>query len=173
MCYHGRIMECPIAELMDDSSCSLWLESHLHPQGLTCPHGGHAARRLCRAPGDFPASRCRACDGYSTLLTGTVFAPTRQRPATLGLLLRGGAKGTPTARLAPEWGLSRTQLPTLRQRLPTNLHEPVPTGVMTGPTFEADARDQNAGEQTHPPSGPRGSAPAAGQHAARARHLRP
>ena len=64
-------------------------------------------RRLFRRQGYFPAYRCQGCDGYYTLLTGTVFAKTRQRPATLVLLLHGIAKGEPTARLARELGLPR------------------------------------------------------------------
>ena len=89
-----------MAELRDDGTCTLWLERHLHPEGLTCPYCGHPKRRLFRAQAHFPAYRCRACQGYDTLLTGTVFAKTRQRPATLVLLLRGVAKGEPTARRA-------------------------------------------------------------------------
>src|ERR671914_438044 len=146
------MIEFPIAELMDDSICSLWLGRHLHPQGLTCPHCGDAARRLFREQGYFPAYRCRACDGYYTLLSGTVFAKTRQRPATLVLLLRGIAKGEPTARLARELGLSRKQLHTLRQRIQANLNATAPTDVMTGTAFEADELYQNAGEKKHPPS---------------------
>jgi hypothetical protein len=111
------MIEFPIAELMDESLCGRWLERHLHPQGLTCPHYGDAARRLFRAQGDFPAYRGRACDGYYTLLSGTVFAKTQQRPATHVLLRRGIAKGEPTARLARALGLSRQQLHTLRQRI--------------------------------------------------------
>ena len=60
-------------------------------------------QRLFREQGHFPAYRCRGCHDYYTLLTGTVFAKTRQRPATLVLLLRGMAKGEPTARLARDW----------------------------------------------------------------------
>src|SRR5262245_36215045 len=48
------MIEFPIAELMDDSMCTLWLERHLHPQGLTCPHCGHPDKRLFRAHGHFP-----------------------------------------------------------------------------------------------------------------------
>jgi hypothetical protein len=44
MCYHGRMIDCPIAELMDESLCTLWLERHLHPPGLTCPPAGSGAR---------------------------------------------------------------------------------------------------------------------------------
>ncbi len=84
--------------------------------------------------------------------TGTVFANTRQRPAPLVLWLRGIAKGEPTARLAREWGLSRTQLHTLRQRLQANPHATAPIGVMAGTAFAADARYQHAGETKHAPS---------------------
>lgn len=96
------MIDVPITALLDDSICMRWLERYLPPGGLICPHWGHAARRLCRNQGSFPAYRCRTCDGYYTLLTGTVFANTRQRPAPLVLLLRGMAKGEPTARLARE-----------------------------------------------------------------------
>jgi transposase-like protein len=146
------MIDFPIDELMDDSICTLWLERHLHPQGLACPYCGSCTRRLFRAQGHFPAYRCRACDGYYTLLTRTVFAKTRQRPATLVLLLRGIAKGESTARLARELGVSRKQLHTLRQRMQANLNETAPTDVMPGTAFEADARYQNAGEKTHAPS---------------------
>ena len=153
----------PIDELLDDSICTHWLERHLHPDGLLCPHCGHSERRLFRAQAHFPAYRCRACEGYYTLLTGTVFAKTRQRPATLILLLRGIAKGEPTARLARELGLSRKQLHTLRQRIQANLNETAPTGMMVGTAFEADELYQNAGEKKHTASRAHGSAPAARQ----------
>jgi len=152
MCYHGSMIDFPIGELMDDSICTLWLERYLHPQGLTCPHCGSCTRRLFRAQEHFLAYRCRACDGYYTLLTGTVFEKTRQRPATLVLLLRGIAKGEPTARLARELGLSRKQLHTLRQRIQANLNDTAPNAVMSGTAFEADELYQNAGEKKHAPS---------------------
>jgi transposase-like protein len=155
------VIDFPIAELMDDSICTLWLERHLHPRGLTCPHCEHSERSLFRAQGYFPAYRCQACEGYDTLLTGTVFENTRQRPATLVLLLRGIAKGEPTARLARELGLSRKQLHTLRRRIQAHLNDTAPTDGRRGTAFEADALYQNAGEKKHVPSGPDGSAPAA------------
>jgi transposase-like protein len=111
------MIDFPIDELLDDNICTLWLERHLHPDGLIGPHCGHPERRLFRAQGHFPAYRCRTCQGSYTLLTGTVFAKTRQRPATLVLLRRGIAKGESTARLARELGVSRKQLHTLRQRI--------------------------------------------------------
>jgi transposase-like protein len=148
------MIDFPITELLDDSASLMWLERHLHPDGLHCPRCRSTARRLFRAQGDFPAYRCRACDGYYTLLTGTVFAKTRQRPATLVLLLRGVAKGEPTARLARELGLSRKQLHTLRQRLQTHVNATAPIHIMRGTAFEADELYQNAGEKKHPASRP-------------------
>ena len=49
------------------------------------------------------------------MLTGTVFAKTRQLPAALGLLLHGIVQGEPMARLARELGLSHKQLHTRRR----------------------------------------------------------
>jgi hypothetical protein len=83
-------------------------------------------------------------NGYDTLLTGTVFAKTRQPPATLVLLLSGIAKGEPMARLACELRLSRKQLHTLRQRIHANINETAPTAAMPGTAFEADELYQNA-----------------------------
>ena len=155
------MIDFPIAELMDDDICTLWLERYLHPQGLVCPHCGDAKRRLFRAQEHFPAYRCRTCEGYYTLLTGTVFEKTRQRPATLVLVLCGITKGEPTARLARELGLSRKQLHTLRHRIQANLNDTAPTGVMTGAAFEADELYQNAGEKKHAASRSHGSAASA------------
>jgi transposase-like protein len=148
------MIDFPIDALLDDSVCTIWLERYLHPQGLTCPHCGPSERRLCREPGHFPAYRCRACEGYDTLLTGTVFATTRQRPATLVLLLRGIAKGESTARLARELGVSRKPLHTLRQRIQAHVNATAPTKAMAGTAFEADELYQNAGEKQHAPSRP-------------------
>jgi transposase-like protein len=148
------MIDFPIGELLDDSICTLWLERHLHPDGLTCPHCRHSERRLFRAQGHFPAYRWRACDGDYTLLTGTVFAKTRQRPATLVLLLRGIAKGESTARLARELGVSRKQLHTLRQRIQAHLNATAPTDQMAGTAFEADELYQNAGEKKYAASRP-------------------
>jgi hypothetical protein len=88
---------------------------------------------------------------------------TRQRPATLVLMLRGIAKGEPTARLARELGLSRKQLHSLRQRSQTNLNDTAATGMMTGTAFEVDELYQDAGEKKHAASRPRRSAPPARQ----------
>lgn len=143
------MIDFPITALLDDNICTNWLERHLHPEGLKCPRCGSPDRRLFREQGHFPAYRCRVCNGYDTVLTGTIVAKTHQPPAPLVLLLRGIVKGEPTARLARELRLSRKQLQTLRQRIPANINETAPTDVMSGTACEADELDQNAGEKTH------------------------
>lgn len=59
------------------------------------------------------------------------------------------ATGEPTARLARELGMSRTQVQTLRQRVQANLHETAPTDGRQGTAFEADELYHNAGEKKH------------------------
>jgi transposase len=71
------------------------------------------------------------------------------------LLLRGIAKGEPTARLARELELSRKQVHTLRHRVQANLNATAPTEVMRGTAFEADELYQNAGEKNTPHRDPR------------------
>src|SRR5262245_4164729 len=140
-------IDFPIVDLFDDSLCLLWLERHLYPDGFVCPHCGSANRRLFRHQGHYDAYRCRDCDGYYTLLSGTVFERSRKRPAVLVLLLRGIAKGEPTARLARELQLSRQTLHSRRHQLQSNLNESAPTDTMEGQTFEVDEIYLNAGEK--------------------------
>ena len=166
------MIDFPITNLFDDSLCLLWLERHLHPDGFVCPQCGSANRRTFRTQGFYDAYRCRACDGYYTLLSGTAFEGSRQRPATLVLLLRGITKGESTARLARELQLSRQTVHTLRQRIQSNLNDNAPTNVMQGQTFEVDELYQNAGEKKYAASRPRRSAASTREQATGPRHLR-
>jgi transposase-like protein len=146
------MIDFPITDLMDEAACVAWLETNLHPDGFVCPDCGSSNRRLFRRQGSFSAYRCRACDGYYTLLTGTAFAKTRQTACALVLLIRGIAKGEATARLARELALSRQQLGTLRKRVMHNLNDTAPTELMEGTAFEADEVYQNAGGKKLPAS---------------------
>jgi transposase-like protein len=157
------MIDFPIADLFDDSLCLLWLECHLHPAGFVCPHCGSTDRRLFRRQGHYDAYRCRVCDGYYTLLSGTVFEGSRKRPAVLVLLLRGIAKGESTARLARELQLSRQTVHTRRQQIQANLNDSAPTDMMDGTTFEVDELYQNAGEKRHAASRPKRSTPLPGE----------
>jgi transposase-like protein len=143
------MIDFPITDLFDDSLCLVWLERHLHPDGFVCPQCGSGNRRQFRTQGYYAAYRCRVCAKYYTLLSGTAFDGSRQRPATLVLLLRGIAKGESTARLARELHLSRQTVHTLRQRLQANLNDTAPTGLMDGQTFAVDEIYHNAGEKKY------------------------
>lgn len=145
------MIDFPVTELMDEAACLAWLEYHLHADGFVCPHCGSAERRFFRQQCHFPAYRCRACDGYYTLLSGTVFEKTRQNACTLVLLLRGITKGESTARLSRELAMSYKQVLTLRHRLQTNAYDTLPNELMAGTAFEADELYQNAGEKKHAP----------------------
>ena len=149
------MIDFPISELMDDAACLLWLERHLHPNGFVCPHCTSTNRRLFRATQAFPAYRCRDCDGYSTLVTDTVFAKTRQRPLTIVLLLRGVAQGETSDRLSRERGMSCNQVLTVRHRLQDNANETAPMHLMQGKHFESDEVYQNAGKKRRRTARPR------------------
>lgn len=143
------MIDFPISDLLDNEACMAWLEKQLHPNGLSCPHCQSSQSRVARQRGHFTGYRCKDCDRYYTLLSGTIFAKTRRSSAQLVLLLRGIAKGEPTARLARELACSRKQVHTLRQRVQQNLYEQQPTEVLPGTVFEADELYQKAGEKKH------------------------
>jgi hypothetical protein len=131
--------------------------------GLCARTVGVLIRRLFRHQGHYDAYRCRVCDGYYTLLSGTIFEGSRKRPAVLVLLLRGIAKGESTARLARELQLSRQTVHTRRQQIQANLNDSAPTDMMDGTTFEVDELYQNAGEKRHAASRPKRSTPLPGE----------
>ena len=148
------MIDFPIDELLDDTACLTWLEQRLHPDGWKCPRCGSSERRRAQQNGPWTAWRCKRCDRYQTLLTGTVFEKTRQPPAKLVLLLRGVAKGEPTARLARELGLGRVQVHRLRQRIQQNLLTTRPSEPLPDDVLEADELYQNAGEKKRAASRP-------------------
>jgi transposase-like protein len=67
------MIDFPIDELFDEQASTIWLEHNLHSQGLRCPRCQCADRRIAR-PGSFTGYRCKACDRYYTILTGTIFS---------------------------------------------------------------------------------------------------
>jgi transposase-like protein len=141
------MIDFPIDDLLDEAACLNWLEQYLHPEGVKCPKCAASQRRRAQQNGYWPAWRCKACDRYYTLLSGTVFEKTRQSPAKVVLLLRGVAKGEPTACLARELGIGRVRLHKLRQQLQRNLLESRAQAPLPDDVLEADELFQNAGEK--------------------------
>lgn len=141
------MIDFPIGERMDEAASLQWLERHLYPAGLCCPRCGSRAYRSFRPKQAFPGYRGLECDGAFTILTGTAFAKSCQKPSTLVVFLRGVAQGETTARLSRELKLSSKQALTLRHRLQDNANETAPLTLMMGKHFEADAVYVNAGEK--------------------------
>jgi transposase-like protein len=161
----------PIGELMDEGACLGWLEQQLHPAGLRCPRCSSTNRREFRMYQAFPSYRCRDCQRPYTVVTGTAFEKTRQRPSTIVLLLRGVTQGVSTMQLSEELDLSYKQTHTLRKRLQDNANETAPQSQMEGREFEADEVYQNAGEKKRRPYRPRRPATLPGQQPAWARNV--
>lgn len=132
---------------MDETASLQWLERHLYPAGLCCPRCGSQSYRAFRPTQAFPGYRCRDCDGAFTILTGTAFEKSRQKPSTIVLFLRGVAQRETTARLSRELSLSYKQALTLRHRVQNNANETAPLDRMGGQHLEADEVYQNAGEK--------------------------
>jgi transposase-like protein len=132
------MIDFPIDELLDEQASVAWLGRYLDPEGLKCPRCGSSQRRVARRLGALTAYRCKECDRYHSILTGTVFEKTRQPPSKIVLLLRGIAKGESTACLARELDLGRARVHQLRQGVQTNLYQTRPTGWLSEPLFEAD-----------------------------------
>ncbi len=141
------MIDFPITELLNETECAKWLESHLHPNGLSCPRCGSGHRRVAQRNGYWTAYRCEACDRYHSILTGTVFEKTRQPPSKVVMILRGIAKGESTARLARELGVGRVRMHELRGRIQKRTAATRPSEPMRDRVLEADEVYQNAGEK--------------------------
>jgi transposase-like protein len=127
----------PTKEFIDEKLCYEWLTNHLHPLGLKCPRCGSKKRRLAKRNSAISAFRCKECDCYHTIFTGTVLAKTRQPASKLVRLLLGVYKGEPVLKLSRELGLSRKQTHTLRKRIQDNLLQPLSDSIANIETLMA------------------------------------
>jgi transposase-like protein len=141
-------VDFPIADLMDQDACYRRLLQWLHPGGLACPRcrGTDAyVHRRYRAPVlDY---RCKGCGRVYNAFTATALRKTRRRPCELVLILRGIARGEPTARLARELNCSRPHLLGLRHKLQANALAGLDRTPLADDHVEADEMYKNAGEK--------------------------
>jgi transposase-like protein len=165
-------MDFPPLDLLDEQACSDSLGAALHPNGLRCPTCGsrrHTVHRAHRAPVlDY---RCD-CGRVFNAWTGTQLQGTQRPPTALVLIVRGIARGTPTAQLARELGCSRRHLLALRHRLQHRAWVRLPRPPLPDGEAEADELFQNAGEKRPKAHRPRRPAPLPGEQAARPRDVR-
>jgi transposase-like protein len=166
-------MDFPLTGLMDEDACYARLVEALHPDGLACPRCGGARLGIHRRHREPVIDyRCRDCRRVFNAFTGTALHKTSRRPSALVLILRGVAQGATTARMARELGCDRMKLLELRHKLQANAVAGLDPEPLPDATAEADECYVNAGEKRHAPSRPGGPTAAAGQQAARPRHLR-
>ena len=114
------MMRFPITDLLDEQECYNFLLQALHPDGLKCPEGHPLP--LKQAPHDCSRTplldyRCRICGRVYNLFTGTVWSGTHYNCATIVLVMRGIAQGTPTKHLADELELDYGTLLDRRHRI--------------------------------------------------------
>jgi hypothetical protein len=144
-------MEFPILDLLADEHSPAWLLQHLHPNGLTCPHGQashHAVRffRIHRGSG-LPVWRWQRCQGIYNLDRGTVFAASHLAPGHGVLLLRGVLQGHPSAHRAREIGLTEKPVLKWRHRLHAQAAPLQPNTALPDRATESDEMFQNAGDK--------------------------
>jgi hypothetical protein len=158
-------MDFSLIDYLDESACYAKLVEMLHPDGLACPDCGERQRlgvhRRRRAPVlDY---QCAACGRVFNAWAGTFLQGTHRRPAAILMILRGVARGEPTAQLARELGCDRGRPLGLRHRLQDNASSRLDRNPLGDPVTEADETYVNAGEKRDPARRPPRPAAAAGQ----------
>lgn len=139
-----------VDQSINEHQCVAWLEELFHPNGLHCPRCGSEHRRLFRQLRHFPAYRCRMCDCYYTMLSGTAFAKSHQPASKIVWLIQGIANGESSVQLGREIGVGRKRIGELRQRLQKRLAEvALPDGLVSafpvmGENNQKEEREQAA-----------------------------
>jgi CRP/FNR family cyclic AMP-dependent transcriptional regulator len=130
------IVDFPIVDLMDNELSATWLEKHLHPEGIKCPHCGTEREQAheSRRPGNNNLMEycCGKCGWLYNLYSGTAFEGKKLRPAQVVLLLRGLRKGESDATLAHEIGIPRTTVRALRLQLQVRAEQTPPDSILPG-----------------------------------------
>ena len=144
-------MDFPIVDLLDDEMSRVWLERHLHPAGLKCPHCGSSQGegrvfRTNRGSG-LTVYRCGKCQGIYHLYSGTIFDESQLRPAQVVLLLRGVLQGQSSAQIARELGMTEKTALKWRHRIQANAERLQPDSPLPDQKTESDELFQNAGEK--------------------------
>jgi predicted RNA-binding Zn-ribbon protein involved in translation (DUF1610 family) len=144
-------MDFSLIDYLDEDACYAKLVELLHPDGLACPGCGERERlgvhRRCRAPVlDY---QCAACGRVFNAWAGTFLQGTHRRPSHLLSILRGVARGEPTAPMARELGCDRGRLLGLRHRLQDNACYRLDRNPLGDAAVEADETYVNAGEKRY------------------------
>ncbi len=167
-------MDFSLIDYLDEDACYAKLVELLHPDGLACSGCGERERlgvhRRRRAPVlDY---QCAACGRVFNAWAGTFLQGTHRRPSHILSILRGVARGEPTAQMARELGCDRGRLLGLRHRLQDNASYRLDRNPPGDAVVEADETYVNAGEKRPRARRPGRPAAAAGQRPPGARDIR-
>jgi hypothetical protein len=152
----GTATDSPLIDCLDEDACYTKLVEVLHPDGLACPRRGERRRlgvhRRDRAP--VLGYQCAACGRAFNAWAGTCLQGTHRRPSQVLLILRGIARGEPTAQLARELGCDRKHLLQLRHRPQHHALDRLDRNPLGDAAVEADEAYVNAGEKGIPHDDP-------------------
>jgi hypothetical protein len=166
-------MDFPIADPLDEDACYAKILRWLHPTGLDCPRCHKRDRMTVARRHRTPVldDRCGHCKWVFNAFTRSASRGTERRPSQLVLIVRGIARGVPTAQLAGEMDCDRSELLNLRHRLHDLAFRNRDRLPLDDEILEADEASQDAGEERRAAHRPRRPAATAGRQAARPRHL--
>lgn len=166
-------MDFPLIDYLDEGACYRKLVELLHPDGLACPRCGRPDRLGVHSRRRDPVleHRCGHCGRVFNAWTGTILRGTHRRPSRWLLILRGVAKGQPTAEMARELGCDRKHLLALRRRLQEHVRTWSDRNPLGDAVVEADEMYQNAGGKRDPAPRPGRPAASSRQPSPRPRHL--
>lgn len=145
-------MDFSLKDYLDEDACYRKLVALLHPAGLACPRCGQADSLGVHSRRREPVLeyQCGHCGRVFNAWTGTLLQGTHRRPSRWLLILRGIAKGQPTAEMARELGCDRKHLLALRHRLQEHARMWLDRNPLDDEVVEADEMYQNAGEKRRP-----------------------
>jgi transposase-like protein len=164
----------PLTDMLDPAACYRWFEAILWPEGRVCPRCAKRDRLIIQTTRHAPRLdyQCQHCGKVFNLFSGTVFSGTQHPVTELYAIVRGVAQGVSTLQLSHELGCSYQALLSFRHKLQGWIAQARSASPpVAGKVCEVDEMYQNAGEKRRPPHRSGRPAPAAGQQAARPRHV--
>ena len=164
----------PLTDVLTPDACYHWFEMILWPDGRVYPRCGARDRLVIQTTYRAPLLdyQCQHCGRVFNLFSGTVFSGTNHPVTELYAIVRGVAQGVSTLQLTKELGCSYQPLLDLRHKLQGWIAAVLDASPpVAGKICEVGEMYQNAGEKRYSPHRPRRPAQAAGQQAARPRHL--
>jgi len=140
----------PLTDLLDEQESYNFLLKTLHPDGLECKRGHpfpSDQKPHDRSRDPILDYRCRVCGNVFNIFTNTAWQGTQYACATIVLVMRGFAQGTPSLQLAEELELDYGTLLERRHKVQKLALEHKSNTSLPDEVTEGDEMFQNAGEK--------------------------